>query len=230
MRMRSRSLALSTFVLSLVISVFVLAPRAWAQDPPTPPAGGGGQERPGRPDQSSEPKPYDRVITKEAKSDEGVFTVHTIKDKIYYEIPKAELNKEFVWVSQIARTTLGVGYGGQAAGNRVIKWERKGNRVLLRSIAYDVVADPKLPVARAVQAANNDTIIMAFNIEAIGKDDSAVIDVSRLFTTEVTEFSARTRLRARGFDASRSFIEKTKSFPRNIEVEVSQTYTSPPDP
>ena len=70
---------------------------------------------------------------------------------------------------------------------------------------------------------------MAFNIEALGKDDSAVIDVTRLFTTEVTEFSARTRLRARGFDASRSFIEKTKSFPTNIEVEVSQTYTSPPD-
>src|SRR5262249_26536181 len=199
----------------------------------TPPAGGGqggpGQERPGRPDQSTEPKPYDRVITKEAKSDEGVFTIHTIKEKVYYEIPKSELGKEFLWVSQIAKTTLGAGYGGQAAGNRVVKWERKGNRILLRNVSYDVVADPKLPVSRAVQAANNDTIIMAFNVEAFGKDESAVIDVSRLFTTEVTEFSARTRLRARGFDASRSFIEKTKSFPTNIEVEVSQTYTSPPD-
>jgi hypothetical protein len=214
--------------------VFVLAPRSGAtsetQDPPTPPAGAGtGQERPGRPEQSTDPKPYDRVITKDAKSDEGIFTVHTIKEKVFYEIPKSELNKEFLWVSQIARTTLGVGYGGQAAGNRVVKWERKGNRILLRNIAYDVVADPKLAISRAVQAANNDTIIMAFNIEAIGKDDSAVIDVSRLFTTEVTEFSARTRLRARGFDATRSFIEKTKSFPTNIEVEVSQTYTSPPD-
>jgi hypothetical protein len=236
MRVRSRSLPFSLLVLSLVISVFILAPRTGAtsatQDPPTPPAGGGGgggQERPGRPDQSAEPKPYDRVITKEAKSDDGLFTVHTIKDKVYYEIPKSELNKEFLWVSQIAKTTLGAGYGGQAAGNRVVKWERKGNRILLRNVAYDVVADPKLPVARAVQAANNDTIIMAFNLEAIGKDDSAVIDVTRLFTSEVTEFSARTRLRARGFDASRSFIEKSKSFPTNIEVEVSQTYTSPPD-
>lgn len=233
MGMRSRFLALSLFVLSLVISLFVLAPRTsatgQAQDPPTPPAGAPGQERPGRPEQSSEPRPYDRVITKEAKSDEGVFTVHTIKDKVYYEIPKSELNKEFLWVSQIARTTLGVGYGGQAAGNRVVRWERRGNRVLLRNVAYDVIADPKLPIARAVQSANNDTIIMAFNVEAIGKDDAAVIDVTRLFTTEVTEFSARTRLRARGFDATRSFIEKSKSFPTNIEVEVSQTYTSPPD-
>ncbi|HXR98913.1 MAG TPA: zinc-dependent metalloprotease [Pyrinomonadaceae bacterium] len=212
-----------------------MAPRSEAinspQDPPTPAAGGGGgQERPGRPDQTPEPRPYERVITKEAKSDEGIFTIHTIKDKTYYEIPKSELGKEFLWVSQIAKTTLGVGYGGQAAGNRVVKWERKGNRILLRNVSYDVVADARLPVSRAVQASNNDTIIMAFNIEAIGKEDSAVIDVSRLFTTEVTEFSARTRLRARGFDASRSFIEKTKSFPTNIEVEVSQTYTSPPDP
>ncbi len=235
MRMRYRYLPVSIFVLTLTICIFILAPRSQAtnspQDPPAgPPAGGAqGQDRPGRPDQTPEPRPYERVITKEAKSDEGIFTIHTIKEKVYYEIPKSELGKEFLWVSQIARTTLGVGYGGQAAGNRVVKWERKGNRVLLRSVSYDVIADPKLPVSRAVSAANNDTIIMAFNVEAVGKDDSVVIDVSRLFTTEVTEFSARTRLRARGFDATRSFIEKTKSFPTNVEVEVSQTYTSPPD-
>src|SRR5215211_279070 len=233
MQMRSRYLPVSILFVTLVISIFLLAPRSEAnnspQDPPAPPTGGTGQERPGRQEQSAEPRPYERVITKDAKSDEGVFTVHTIKDKVYYEIRKSELGKEFLWVSQIAKTTLGVGYGGQAAGNRVVKWERKGNRILLRNVVYDVIADPKLPVSRAVQAANNDTIIMVFNIESIGKEDSAVIDVSRLFTTEVTEFSARTRLRARGFDAARSFIEKTKSFPTNIEVEVSQTYTSPPD-
>ena len=234
MQMRSRYLPVSILVLSLIISVFLLAPRSEAnnsqQDPQTPPqTGGQGFERFGRQEQAPEPKPYDRVITKDAKSDDGVFTIHTIKEKVYYEIPKSELGKEFLWVSQIAKTTLGAGYGGQAAGNRVVKWERKGNHILLRNVSYDVVADPKLPVSRAVQAANNDTIIMAFNIEAFGKDDSAVIDVSKLFTTEVTEFSARTRLRARGFDASRSFIEKTKSFPTNIEVEVSQTYTSPPE-
>ena len=235
MRMRSRYLPVSILVLLFVISAAIFATRSHAQDPQTPPTGapvgtqGEGQGFPNRGAQTAEPRPYERVITKDAKTDEGIFTVHTIKDKVYYEIPKSELNKEFLWVSQIARTTLGVGYGGQAAGNRVVKWERRGNRIFLRNVSYDVVADSKLPVSRAVQAANNDTIIMAFNIEAFGKDESAVIDVTRLFTTEVTELSARTRLRARGFDPTRSFIDKTKSFPTNIEVEVSQTYTSPPD-
>jgi hypothetical protein len=110
-----------------------------------------------------------------------------------------------------------------------VRWERHNNRVLLRSVSYEVVADPSLPIARAVQAANNETIIMAFNVEAVGKNDSVVIDVTRLFTTEVSELSARTRLRARGFDANRSFIEHVKSFPTNIEARVTHTYTSPPD-
>jgi hypothetical protein len=167
------------------------------------------------------------VITKDAKSDDGVFTVHRIKEKVYYEIPKKELTKEFLWVAQIARTTLGVGYGGQAMGNRVVRWERRDNRVLLRNVEYDIVADPSLPVAKAVAAANADAIIMAFNVEALGKDDSVVIDVTRLFTTEVAELSARARLRARGFDASRSFLERAVSFPDNIEVEATHTYTVP---
>jgi hypothetical protein len=149
MQVRSRYLPVSILVLCFVISVVLLAPRSEAnnspQDPPTPPTTTTGQERPSRFDQQpAEPRPYERVITKEAKSDEGVFTIHTIKEKIYYEIPKSELQKEFLWVSQIAKTTLGAGYGGQAAGNRVVKWERKGNRILLRNVLYDVVADPKL--------------------------------------------------------------------------------------
>ena len=218
--------------LSLAVTILLMQLLALvsAQEPATPPAAANAEPRPGMPGQSREQeiRPYDRVITKEAKSDPGLFTVHRIKEKIYYEIPKRELDRELLWVSQIARTTLGVGYGGQAVGNRVVKWQRVNNRILLRNISYNVVAEASQPIARAVQAANNDAIIMAFNIEAIGKDDAPVIEVTRLFTTEVTEFSARTRLRARGFDPTRSFIERAVSFPENIEVEASHTFTNPP--
>jgi hypothetical protein len=209
-------------MLSIAIALFAFARPMLAQDQPLP-------ERFQRPDQTPEPKEYDKVITKEARSDPGIFTVHRIKEKVYYEIPARELGKDFLLVTQIARTTLGVGYGGQAVGNRVLRWERRGNRVLLRSVSYELVADPQLPISQAVRAANNDTIIQAFNIEALGKEESAVIDVTRLFTTEVTELSARARLRARGFDPSRSFIERVVSFPENIEVEATHTFTSPPD-
>ena len=177
----------------------------------------------------AQPRPYARVITPDAKTDEGLFKVHRIGDKVFYEIPPSELGKDLLYVSQIKKTTLGVGYGGQALDRRVVRWERTGNRVLLRSVSYDVVADPTSEIAEAVQAANYDPIIMAFNVEAFGPGDAPVIDVTRLFTTEVPEFSARQRIGARGFDPSRSFLEKTTSFPENINVEVTQTYTTPAD-
>lgn len=220
-----------------VALVVCLLPAVPTEGQPTPPPPGGdqepsAQERPapaGGREASTEPRPYDKVITKDAKSDPGVFTVHRIKDKVFYEIPAAALGKEFLWVSQIARTTLGVGYGGQAAGRQVVRWERRGNRVLLRKVSYDVVADKSLPIARAVAAANFDPIVMSFIVEALGPDDAVVIDVTRLFTTELPELSVRSRLRARAFDNSRAFVERASSFPTNIEVQAIHTYTVPPD-
>ena len=173
-------------------------------------------------------EPYDEVITDEAESDAGVFTVHRLDDKVFYEIPEAELGREFLWVSQIARTTEGVGHGGQALGNRVVKWERRGNRVLLKSVSHAIVADAGQPIARAVAAANNDSIIGAFDIEAFAEDGAPVIDVTRLFNREVPEFSARSRLQARGFARDRSFVESVTAFPENIEVRTTHTYTLPP--
>lgn len=217
MKMRRLAVALS----------LVLAPSlALAQEPPPdPPATAGGGRGGGQ--QTPQIRPFDRVITKEAKSDEGIFTVHRIGDRVYYEIPKDRLGREFLWVSQIARTTLGAGYGGQAAGNRVVKWERRGDRILLRAVSYDVIADPASPIAKAVEAANNNPIVMAFNVEA-ERDGNAVIEVTRLFTSDVAEFSGRTRVGARAFDASRSFVERAVSFPENIEIDATHTYNNPP--
>ena len=179
---------------------------------------------------SQDPQPYEKVITKDAKSKKGIFTVHVVKDKYYYEIPKQELGKEFLWVSQIAKTTLGVGYGGQALGHRVVAWERQGNKVHLREINYDVVADPKTPIATAVKAANNSSIIMTFPVAAFGKGETVVIEVTRLFTTDVFEMSAKQRLNATMLDASRSYIERISPYPQNIEAEITHTYSKMPTP
>ena len=107
----------------LMIGLLLTAPAflLMAQDPPpeTPAVGG---PRPGFTPPSQDPQPYDKVITKDAKSKKGLFAVHQVKDKYYYEIPKSEFGKEYLWVTQIARTTLGVGYGGQSLGSRVVRW------------------------------------------------------------------------------------------------------------
>lgn len=211
---------------SVGLVVFATSLAILAQDPPpeTPPPGPGARPTPPGPP-TQDPQPYDKVITKEAKSTPGIFTVHKVKDKYYYEIPKTEFDKQFLWVTQIARTTVGVGYGGQALSRRVVRWERNENKIHLRNVNYSVVADPTLPIARAVQAANNDTILMAFPVAAWGPNEAAVIDVTRLFTTDLFEFSARQRLNATTMDATRSYIERISPYPENIEAQATHTYT-----
>ena len=183
---------------ALALTAALVPFSAYAQDPPAAPPDAQAQDAGGgRGGRAPEPqmRPYDRVITKDAKSDEGIFTVHRIKDRLYYEIPRTSSGKEFLWVSQIqddARRRL----RRQAAGNRVVRWERRGDRVLLRSVSYEVVADA-VDADRAGGAGGElRPILMAFNIEALGKDDAPVIEVTRLFTTDVPEFSGRTRVRA----------------------------------
>ena len=168
-----------------VFGLFLAAStEAFSQDnpPETPTATPAGPGPRAFPTPSTDPQPYEKVITKDAKSKKGIFAVHQAKDKYYYEIPKSEMGKDFLWVSQIERTTLGVGYGGQALGSRVVRWELgENNRVFLRLVNYSVVADPKLPVAQAVADANNNTILMSFPVAAWGpNNDTAVIEVTRL--------------------------------------------------
>jgi Met-zincin/Domain of unknown function (DUF5117)/Domain of unknown function (DUF5118) len=225
---RKRSLFSSWFVVACAAVFVALANTRGvvAQDPPPaqdPPAATGGRQGGGA--AATRPQPYDRVITAEAKTDEGIFKVHRIGDRLFFEIPKAQLDKDFLWVTQIKRTTTGAGWGGQAGGNRVIRWSPRGDRVLLLDINYSNVADPSAPISQAVADANNPTIIRAFNVAAYNAQQDPVIDVTQLFTTEVPEFSVRGRIGGRGFDASRTFLEKAVSFPENVNVEVLQTFT-----
>jgi len=187
--------------------------------PPRPANAAGSQQA------SGDPQPYDRVITKDAKSKDGIFKVHQVKDRYFFEIPKSMLDKEFLWVSQISRTTLGVGNGGDPLGNRVVRWEKVDNKIHLRSINYRYTAGANEQVSLAVQAANNDTILMTFNVATYGPEEAPVIEVGRLFTTDVFELSARQRLSATALDPTRTYIEKITTFPENLNVVATHTYT-----
>jgi hypothetical protein len=175
------------------------------------------------------PRAYDTVLREGTKTQEGLFKVHHVNTCYYYEIPVAELGKDFLLEGQIARNTIGAGYGGRMVDALVVRWERHENRIFLRNINYDIVADPKSEIAKAVQNANTPAILMAFNIEALGKDDAPVIEVSRIFTTDVPEMSGRSTVRGRGMDNQRTFIDKITAYPTNIEAEATQTYTNPVD-
>ena len=170
-------------------------------------------------------KPYSKVITKEAKSDKGLFTVHHVEDKFYFEIPTNEFGKEFLWVTQIERTQAGFGYGGSPVGDRVVRWELRDKDVLLRDVKYAIRAEGPDSVRHSVEATSLEPIIRKMPVAAWGTNKAAVIEVTDLFTSDVPEFSAKTQLNASGADKGRSFIERLKTFPDNIETKALVTYT-----
>jgi len=176
-------------------------------------------------------QPYSKVITKEAKTDEGLFSVHKIDDKFFYEIPDTLFNREMLMVTRIAKTANGIGFGGGKQNEQMLRWQKKDKKVLLRVISSAVVASDSLPVKEAVVNSNFEPILYSFPIKAFGKDStSTVIDVTDLFNKDVKALGfpqrSRTQYRVTRLDAGKSFIESVKSYPTNIEARHVKTYAA----
>jgi len=156
-----------------------------------------------------------------------MFTVHRIGSKLMFVIPRDELDKDELLVIEIAKTVLGSGYGGQAVSNGVYRWQRRDDRVYLRAVSYEAMADSTTPEYRAVEAANTPPIVADFNVEAYGPDSSVVIDVSRLFTQPPAELGPGRRIPG-NVDAGRSWIESATPFPDNVNVYATLTFAQQP--
>lgn len=227
--MRSVSILPTLGVLGLLACVHAAAPARSALAPTparqdtTRAASAGGRQ--GAAPDATAPKPFNQVITAGAVTDSGVFTVYRIGEKLFYEIPKAMFGREFLLVADQRGTIRGVRYAGEEISNRIVVWERLGNRVFLRIVSYAMRADSTQPVARAVRLSNIAPIIMSFDVASWHTPDSnAVIETTKLFTTDVAELNLRQSMRVRRMDPARSVVERARSFPRNIEVSALQTF------
>ena len=127
----------------------------------------------------AEPKPYAEVITDKAKTDEGLFKVHKVEDKYYFEIPDSLLDREILVVNRISKAAAGMrngffGYAGDQIGQNVIRFEKGPNhKIFLRTISYaEYAKDSTAPMFQAVTNSNIQPIEAAFDIKAYGKDST----------------------------------------------------------
>ncbi|MDX6183102.1 zinc-dependent metalloprotease [Flavobacterium sp. Fl-77] len=181
-------------------------------------------------------KEYSKVITKDAVSDDGLFTVHKVDKKYYFEIPNKLLNKDMLLVSRLSKlpSNLGGGYvnAGSETNEQLIVWQRFQDKILIKSKAYNAVANDTLPISISVKANNYEPTLFAFDIVAFSKDSAnTVIDVTKFYSSDVKAISGisaemRELYKVKGLDDSRSFINGIKSFPMNIEVIQDMTYNA----
>jgi len=175
-------------------------------------------------------KPYKEVITDKATTDKGLFKVHRLDGKYFYEIPDSLFNREMLVVTRYAKTpTVDGTYGGEELNEQIWKWQKRDKQVFIRIPSYRNIADPKSDMFQSVQNSNLEAVLSAFDIKAINKDSSSVvIDVTELFSKDVQSLGlpqgVRTQYKITTMDEARSYVDTIKSFPINIEVRSLKTY------
>jgi hypothetical protein len=186
---------------------------------------------------SKKEKTYEDIITEKAESKSGLFTVHLVDDKYYYEIPDSLLGTEMLMVTRIAKTANGLGFGGGKQNTQVVRWVKNKNQILLRMVSYENVASDSLPIHEAVENSNFEPIIAAFPIEVKGKEEAnptSVIDITKLFTEDVNSLGIsngyKKQYKISSTDSKRSYIESIKTYPLNIEARHVKTYKSSEPP
>ena len=209
---------------------------AAAQTRPATPAPGQDSTRRAAGPAAKTPKPYNQVITDKAVSRRGLFTVHRVDDRYFFEIADSVMNREMLVVSRISKAGSDVrdasGYAGDQIGSSVVKFEKgPGNRVFLRKISYSTYsADSTKSMYQAVNRSNVAAIAGAFAISAYSDDKkSSVIDVTDYVNNdnEIFFFSSPTGKQRFGLGtqiSDRSFINNIRSFPTNVEIGTTKTY------
>lgn len=195
----------------------------------------GGNSQGGRP--SAGPKPYKEVITAKAISDAGLFTVHKVDEKYYFEIPDSLLGRDMLVVNRISRAAAGMriggffGYAGDYIGQNVIRFEKgPNNKVFLRSLSFaEYTKDSTSPMFTAVNNSNIQPIVASFDIKSAGKDSTGVVIEMTDYIggdNDVLHFSSniKSALRISGVQSDKSYIAGVKSYPINVEIKTVKTY------
>lgn len=189
---------------------------------------------------SKGPKPYSEIITAKAKTSLGMFKVHFLDDKYFFEIPKNLFKREILVVNRISKAPTagrnsGLSYAGDDIGQNVIWFERGPNdNIFLRTISYaEYTKDSTSPMFMSVNNSNIQPIEFAFDIKAFSKDSSAVvIDVTDLVNgdNDVLFLDNGTKKRANltSIQKDKSYVVTVKTFPINVEVVTVKTYASSP--
>ncbi len=181
------------------------------------------------------PKPYKEVITDKAISKKGLFTIHKVDDKFYFEIPDSILHREILAVTRYAKVPGGGRtYGGEIANQQAIEFEKgPSNNIFLKVITLISYADSTNVISNAVSNSNVNPIAAAFSIAAYGKDSatntaSSVIDVTDFFKGDNQVVSINP-MRKKSFNitsiaSDRSFIESIHTYPINTEIKTVKTF------
>ncbi|TVZ55171.1 uncharacterized protein DUF5117 [Lutibacter sp. Hel_I_33_5] len=156
------------------------------------------------------------------------------EDKIYLSINK--INKEFLYVTALSQ---GIGSNdigldrGQLGGGVVVKFIKVGNKLLLIQPNQDFRAiTNNKEEKQSVKEAFAKSVLHGFKIKET-KNSNYLVDATDFLMRDAHGVSNRLARNKQGsykLDKSKSafYLERTKSFPKNVEFDVMLTFSGKP--
>jgi len=156
------------------------------------------------------------------------------QDKVFLIIDK--FDTEFLYVESL---TAGIGSNdigldrNQLGSERVVKFERRGPKVLLTQLNYSYRAVSENEAERrAVQEAFAQSVLGGFTVAA-EENGKVLVDATDFLLQDAHDVAGRLRSSQQGnytLDKTRSafYLPRTKNFPQNSEFEVTLTFAGQP--
>lgn len=178
-------------------------------------------------------------LLKGGKTIDGMFKIHIVKDKYYFEIPKDLMKRDFMISSRVSSTSNNKDVAaGQMPHNPVlVTFSADDKKVYMHRKMVRNLCDTTSNMYEAFQRNFSNPIWEAYKIESLSPDSSAyVVNMSALFITDVPEFSPfrsenimdvlRKKKAMKGsLVAAKSSILGMKCFPLNINIKTLMSYT-----
>jgi len=181
-------------------------------------------------------KPIDS-LTKDMKLTEGVINAYTNNNKIYFEVNNDLLNIEMLVVTRLAQIPSGYSAyinAGSKTSEQVIEFEKKNNKINIRQLSFNNIANQEDPINQSVTENNFPPILASFEIKN-KETDSFLIDVSNYFLSDSPGFNIinsriKEQYKIGNVDKKRSSIDSARSFPENIEILNTLTFDTKKPP
>lgn len=185
------------------------------------------------------PKPYKEIITSKAKTDKGLFTVHQIDQRYFWEIPNSLLGKDILVVNRIAKGATDIrpggmlGYAGDQIGEVVIQFEKGPDyKLFIKTISYNERSNDSSEngMYRTVRNSNLNPIYASFDIKAFAADSAgSVVEVTDFLSSDngllYFDGPGKSTFTLGGYQKDKSYIESMEAFPINVELRAVNTYS-----
>src|SRR6478752_8015396 len=101
-------------------------------------------------------KAYSDVITAQAVTKPGLFLVHKVDEKYYFEIPDSLLQREVLFTTRLVKVPTGSPrFAGELVNSIIVSFEKAGeDKLYVRVITNVAVADSTNAIAKAVRNSN----------------------------------------------------------------------------